>query len=170
MHFRLVSLSTLSVPTSCLKDRQMGLDTKYPELILTTRVVCWNKLSGYWQLKDKKNSRVTINDYLLQHSGVTIIYIYIYINCCFLLYLKNRKLRWSGWWNLSQLFGERGFYRRGFSSWRYFFSYSLVLGMDIKSLPSSNPKKSIFIEDSPGNEHSRLANQSQVISYSATTF
>ena len=36
----------------------------YPELLLTVGVVCWNKLSGCWQLKDKKNSPLTINNLL----------------------------------------------------------------------------------------------------------
>ena len=43
------------------------------------RVVCWNKLVGCWQLKGKKNSLLTIINYLLEYNGVTIIYIYIYI-------------------------------------------------------------------------------------------
>ena len=42
--------------------------------------------------------------------------------------------------------------------------------MDIGYLLFSNPKISIFREDSPGKKHFRLANQSQIISYSSTTF
>ena len=82
MRFRLIGLSTPSVPTLCLKDPLMGKDTIYPKLLLVVRVVCWNKLLGCWQLKDKKNSPLSINNYLLKHNVVTMIhtiYIYIYI-------------------------------------------------------------------------------------------
>ena len=54
--FRVVGLSTPSVPTLCLKDQQMGDDTIYPELLLTVGEVRWGKLPGCWQLKDKENS------------------------------------------------------------------------------------------------------------------
>ena len=53
---------------------------------------------------------------------------------------------------------------------RDFFSYSLVFDMDIEPFLFSNPKNFYFIEDSQWNKHSRLANQSQIISYSSTTF
>ena len=89
MGFRLVGLSTPSVPTLCLKDLLLGDDTIYPELLLTVGVDRWNKLPVCWELKDKKNSPLTIDNYLLKHNGVTIlytiyIYIYIYGNCRFL--------------------------------------------------------------------------------------
>ena len=71
----------LSTPVTvlCLKDPQKGHNTIYTEL-LTVRVVRWNKLSGCWTLKYKKNSPWTDNKYLLKHNCITIIlYIYIYI-------------------------------------------------------------------------------------------
>ena len=72
-----VCLSMPSVTTLCLKDPQMGDDTIYPEL-LTVGVSRWNKIRR--QLKDKKNSLLTIINYLMKHNDVTIIYtIYIYI-------------------------------------------------------------------------------------------
>ena len=74
MRFRLVSKSTPSVSILCLKDPQMRDDTIYPKLLLTIGVVRWNKLSGFWQLKDEKNSPLTINNYLLKYSGVTMIF------------------------------------------------------------------------------------------------
>ena len=79
MRLRIVCLSIRSLPTLCLKDPQMVNDTIHPEL-LTVRVVRWSKLPGSQQLKNKKNRLLTINNYLLKHNGVTIIYtIYIYI-------------------------------------------------------------------------------------------
>ena len=43
--------------------------------------------------------------------------------------------------------------------------------MEIESLLTSNPNKtSSFIEDYPGNKHFRLANVSEIISYSSTIF
>ena len=78
MRFQVVCLSIPSVLTLCLKDRQMGDDIIYPELLLMVGVIHWNKLPKCGQLKDKKNSPLRINDYLLKHNGVTIIYsIYI---------------------------------------------------------------------------------------------
>ena len=73
MRFRLFVLSTPSVFTMCLKDPQKGDDSSYPEL-LTVRVVGWSKFPGCWPLKDKKNSPLTDNKYLLKHDCVTIIY------------------------------------------------------------------------------------------------
>ena len=71
--------------------------------------------------------------------------------------------------NVTHFFAEWGFCRIVLSVWRDFFSYSPVFGMDIGYLSFSNPKN-IFIEDSSGNKYSRLANQSQIISYSCTIF
>ena len=70
MHFWVIVLATPSVPMLCLKDLPMGDDTIYPEL-LTIRVVHWNKLPGCWQLKDKKNSPLTI---IYWNNGITILY------------------------------------------------------------------------------------------------
>ena len=72
MCFWLVGLSTSSGPTLFLKAPQMEDGTIYPELLLTVRVVYCNKISGCWQLKDKKNSLLKINNYLLKHNGVTM--------------------------------------------------------------------------------------------------
>ena len=74
LRFRVVGSSTLSVPTLCLKNPLMGDDTIYLGLLQTVQVVRWSKLPRCWQLKDKKNSRLTINNYLLKHNGVAIIY------------------------------------------------------------------------------------------------
>ena len=51
----------------------MEEDTIYLEL-LTTGVVHLSKLLGCWQIKDKENSPLTINNYSLKHSGIIIIY------------------------------------------------------------------------------------------------
>ena len=59
---------SLFVPTLCLKDPQMGNNTIHSEL-LTVGVVRWSKLPGC-----KKNSPLTISNYLLKHIGVTIIH------------------------------------------------------------------------------------------------
>ena len=76
---------------------------------------------------------------------------------------------------------EVSFYVTQFSETEVFAGEALVLGeisflillssvwtTDIFSLLIL--KTSIFIEDSPGNKHSRLANQSKIISYSTTSF
>ena len=63
--FRVVCLSILSVSTLCLKDPQIWNDAIYPEILLTLGVVRWNKL----QLKDKKNSLLTINNYSFERIG-----------------------------------------------------------------------------------------------------
>ena len=72
--FWVACLSIPSVPTLCLKDPQMGNDIFHPECLLTVGMVRWSKLSGCWQLKDKKNSLLIINNYLLERTGVAIIY------------------------------------------------------------------------------------------------
>ena len=80
MRSRVVGLSIPSVPALCLKDQQIGDDTIYPELLMTVRLVCKNKLPVCWQLKDKENSPLTVNNYILKHNCVTIIYT-IYTRC-----------------------------------------------------------------------------------------
>ena len=60
MCFQLVCLLTPSVPMLYLKDPQIGNGTIHPELLLTVGVIHWNELPGFWQLKDKKNSLLTI--------------------------------------------------------------------------------------------------------------
>ena len=89
----------------CLKDPQMGYNTIYQVLLLTLGVVRWNKLPGRWKFKNKKNTPLTINNYLLKHDGVTTIYIYIYIYMyyLFLLYLRVQLFY------VTQFSGERGF-------------------------------------------------------------
>ena len=72
--FRTVGLSVPSVPTLCLKGPLMGNDTIYPELLLTVEVFRWSKLPGCRELKDKKTSPLTIDNHLLKHISVTIIY------------------------------------------------------------------------------------------------
>ena len=62
----------------------------------------------------------------------------------------------------SEAFAEAALVLRGISS--------PVFGMDIGCILSSNTKTCVFVEDSPRNTHSRLANQSQIISFSPTPF
>ena len=137
------------MPTLCLKDQLIGDETIYLELVLTVRMVRWNKLPGYWQLKDKKNSPLTINNYW--NNGVTIyIYIYIYI---VMLYLRERKLRYFAdlvfqCYSESETFAEESLVLG-----EIFYSYSPVFGMDIKYLMSCDPKTPIFIVYSPGKKH-----------------
>ena len=105
MCFRLVGLSTPLVLMLCLKDPQMQDDTVYPEFLLMVGVVHWNKLPRYWQLKDKKNSLLTINNYLLKPSSVTIIYtIYIYMKIVSLFVVFEWQTNEVyGWCSLSML-------------------------------------------------------------------
>ena len=56
-----------SVPILCLKDPQNEDDIIYPKLLMVGMVV-WTMLPGCWQLKDKKNSLLTIKNYLLKHN------------------------------------------------------------------------------------------------------
>ena len=164
--FRVVSFTTLSVSMLCLKDPLMEYDAIHPELLLTVGVVCWSKLAWCWRLKDKKNAPSTINYYLLEPNGESIYSIYLQRETVTFIVFEV-----FGWCSFSiiQFFGERGFCWRGISSWRYFF-YSVVFGIDIGSLLSFNPKNNNFIEDSLWNKHSPLANQSQIISYTFSTF
>ena len=153
MRFQVVDLSTTSVPTLYLKDPQMGDDTNYPQL-LTVGVICWSLLATQRQKKKKKNVLLTINNYLLKQNGVTIIYpiiyniskIFIERNCRFCR-IWETEIVVFGWRSFSILFNfsERGFCWRGFNSWRYFFSYSLVFGMDIGSFLLINPKNIYFL-------------------------
>ena len=73
MRFQVTCLSIPTVPTLCLKDPQLGNDTIYPNLLLT--VVHQSKLPWCWQLKDKKNYPLTINIYLLERIGETIMHL-----------------------------------------------------------------------------------------------
>ena len=76
-------------PQLFLKEPPMGDDAIYPEGLLTVEVISWSKLPGFWHLKDKKNSSLTINNYLLKHNDHTqyiYIYIYIYIHLCKYIY------------------------------------------------------------------------------------
>ena len=136
----------------------------------------WNKLPGYSQLKDKKNSLLRINNYLLKHKSVTIIYIYICVCVCveivsfFCCTWETDK--WDIWlvqsFYVIQFFREWIFCRKGFSCGRNFFSYSPVFDMDIGYLLSLNPKNIYFYIGFLWNKHSWLANQSQIISYSSS--
>ena len=79
------------MPTLCLKDPQIGNGKT------SDGVVCWNKLHVCWRFKDWKNSQLTINNYLLKHNGVTMIYT-IYISrekLSLLQCLRGRQLRYS---------------------------------------------------------------------------
>ena len=74
MRFRVVGLSIPSVPSLCLKDPQMGNNTIHQELLMPVGLVCRNKLPACRQFKDKKNFLLTINNYLLKFTDVTIIH------------------------------------------------------------------------------------------------
>ena len=71
-------------------------------------------------------------------------------------------------------FSESGFRSSGFSTWKDFFSYFPVFDKVFRLFPSLNSLRGIlffyfyffiFIENSPGNKHFRLASQSLIISY-----
>ena len=59
------------------KIHRWGITKSVHIFIQTVGMVCWKKLLVCWQLKDKKNSPLIINNYLLRLNDVTIIYIYI---------------------------------------------------------------------------------------------
>ena len=109
------------MPTLYLKDQLKGDDTIYPEL-LTVGVVCWNKLSVYWQRNDMKNSPLTISNYLVKHNGVTMIYtIYKYTEIVPLFFVFERQANEvSGWCSLSMLLS--------FSESEVFAGETLALG------------------------------------------
>ena len=71
MHFRLAGSSTLSVPTLRLKDPLIGDDTISPELL--TGWFVETSCLGVGN-SETKSSTFIINNYLLKHNGVTIIY------------------------------------------------------------------------------------------------
>ena len=101
MRFRVFGLSIPPVPTLCLKDPLMGDNTIYPEFLLTVEMIRWNKLPEFWQLKDKKNSPLKINNYLVKHIGVTRIYaIYLYREIVALLsrLRTEREITLKGIW------------------------------------------------------------------------
>ena len=70
-----------------------GEDIIYPELLLAVEVVRWNKLLVCWQIKDKKNFLLTINNYLLKTQ---FPYIYIWKLCHFYCFREtdNWSIRW----------------------------------------------------------------------------
>ena len=153
MRFQVVCLSPPSVPTLCLKDSQMGDDIVYPELLTVGGGVRWNKLPGCWQLKYKKNSPLTINNYLLKHKWCHNNYIqYMY---------RERNYRFCCVWEadnwsiltgaffffffvLFNFFESETFAEETLVLSRDFFSYSLVFGMNIRSFLSSN-RKNIYL-------------------------
>ena len=132
-------------------------------------MVRWNKLPGCWQLKDKKRSLLTT-----ETQWYNNIYIYMWgWNCVVCVVFERQTIEVSGWWSLSiqlnftdsEAFAGEAFVLRDIY---FLILLSLVWTSDIFSPVTI--KTSIFIEDSPGNKHSRLTNQSQIISYSSTTF
>ena len=65
----------------CSKNPQVENDI-HPKFLLMVGIVRWSKLPGCQKLKDEKNSPLTINNYLLDRIGVTIISnIFIERNC-----------------------------------------------------------------------------------------
>ena len=75
----------------------------------------------------------------------------------------------SCWWGLSILpnFSESGAFAKEFLEISFLILFFSVRSSDFLSLTL---KTRIFIEHSPGNKHSRLGNQLQIISHSSTTF
>ena len=172
MHFWIVGLSTPSVPMLCLKDPLMEDDTIYLELLLIARMVCWKKLPGCCQLKDKKTSSLAITTlywnamvyisniyiytyiyiyiyilYILLSHHCVYIYIYIYMEIVAFVLFERQTNGVSGWCSLSMLlnfFGDEGFCWRDFSFWGDFFSYFLAFSFDIGYLLSSNLKNTYF--------------------------
>ena len=104
-----------------------------------------NKLAVCWQLKDKKNFLLTINNYLLKHNGVTI-YIYIWTLCHFLLYLRDRQIRYlvGAVILCYTIFRRVRLLLERLSLERDFFPYSPVFCIDIVYLLFSNPKDIYF--------------------------
>ena len=153
----------------CLKDLLIVNDTIYLKL-LTVGVFRWNKLPGCWQLKDKKNSPLTIKNHLLEHNKVTTVYIYIYIYIYiysrFLLHFRDRQMRYltSAAFQCFSTFAGGALVLRDIS---FLILLSSLWTWDIFSFLTL--KTSIFTKDSSGNKHSRLANQSQIFTYSSTT-
>ena len=168
MRFQVVGLSTPSVLILCLKNPQMGDDTVYLQLLLTVGLVRWSKLHGCWQLKNKKNFPFTINNYLLKHNGVTIIYtIYSLREIVAFVVFEKQLTEAFGWCSFSILFNlwEREAFAGEIS---FLILLSLIWTLDLFSHVTL--KTFIFIKDSPRNKHSQLANQSQIISYTFITF
>ena len=109
------------MPTLCLKDLQMGDNTIYPKRLLTVGVIRWNKLPRCWQLKDKKNSQLTINNCLLKHNSVTIIYtIYIERKIVTFVVFERQTIEVFVWCSFSILFN--------FSEKEAFAGETFVLG------------------------------------------
>ena len=171
MRFRLAGLSPPSMPTLYLKDQRLGDNTIYPELLLKVGVVHWNKFPGCWLIKKKKNSPLIINNYLLKHNR--IIYVYIYRIVSIFVVFEWEANEVLGWCSLSTLLilaeseisaGEA--LVRGDIS--FLILLSSAFSLDIFSLLTQETY--LFIEDSTGNNYSRLGNQSQIISYSSTSF
>ena len=122
MRFRVVGLSIPTVPTLCLKVPQMGNDIIYPKL-LTVGLIHWNKSPGCRQLKDKKNSPLKINNYIVKQNGATIIYtIYIY------------RERERGREKLSPLLCLRGRQLRYLAGAVFFLSYSIFRRVRLERL------------------------------------
>ena len=102
--FQLVGLSTPSMLTFCLKDPQMG-DDNLSGTYSDSQSSSLEQVACESQLKDKKNSRLTINNYLLKHKGITIIRtIYIWMETVSLFVLFKRSANEIfGWCRLSML-------------------------------------------------------------------
>ena len=179
MRFRLIGLSTPILPTLCFKDSQVRDATVYSELHQNIKVVSWNKLAVFWQLENMKNSPLLIDNNLLKHNGEIVVYIYIYIYVRvyqlynFLLYLRDRQLKYMARtvFLCDLVFRRvRLLLERLYCLERFLFLFSCLLyGHRISSLfPTLKP--SIFLEDSTGNKLFQLAHQSSISSDLWTTF
>ena len=134
-----------------------------------------------WVLVTQRQEKPPANtyNYFLKHNNVTIyiymyiyiyIYIYIYENCDALVVFEWQTIEVHGWCSLFMVLN--------FSESEAFAGEALVLGdisfLDFSSVLTSDIysllilKTCIFTKNSCGNKYSRLANRSEIISYSCS--
>ena len=151
-----------------------GDDAIYLEILLLVGTIYWNKLFRCWQIKDKNYSLLTINNYLLKHNGVTIIYtIYLSRKIVTFVVFERQIIKVFGWSSFSILLNfskSEAFARQALILGEISFLIFLYLIWTLDSFSYLTLKTSIFIEDFPRNKHSWLANQSHIILYTFTTF
>ena len=120
-------------------------------------------------------SPLTINNYLLKHNGVKIMYsIYLYGNWVIFCCIWETENKVSGLYSLSMLLifwlvqsflGHSFFFGKALVPREIYFLnlLSSVWTSDIFSLLTLKTYLFFFMKDSPGNKHSDLAIQSQII-------
>ena len=147
-------------PSCVWKIHRWGM-TIYPELLLVG-VARWNKLLVCYQFKNKKNSPLTINNYLLKHNGVTIyIYIYLYGKCvafCFIWETDKRGIWQVQSFYVTQMFGEWDLAGEALVLGEISFLILLPSVWTFDIISHIIIKTSTFIVGSSGNKHPRLAN------------